>query len=94
MAHTDTQLDLRGLRDKPLGVQERITARLLVTQFALRSPEYTDWLIDDLTCQQVEWLHIDELGPDDMREWASTLRHLWPDAAAHLNGLASRVVTA
>lgn len=25
MAHTDTQLDLRGLRDKPLGMQERIT---------------------------------------------------------------------
>ena len=91
--HTSTELDLRDLRDMPRALQERITARILITKFALHSPEYTDWLLDDLTNQDVEWLVIDELSAADMCEWARTLHGLWDDAARHLEAQAARVAS-
>lgn len=86
--HTSDQLDLRGFRDMPSGRSERITARLLITSYALASPAATDALLDDLTNPEVQWLHIDGLTPGDMREWASLLSGLWDDAADHLRALA------
>lgn len=76
--HTSDQLDLRGVWDRPAADAVRALVRLAVLATKRGIP------VED----GAEWLWIDALTADDMREWADDLADVWPDAAVHLRDLA------
>ena len=76
--HTSDQLDLRGVLDRPGVDAVRTLVRLAVLATRRGIP------VED----GAEWLWIDALTADDMREWADELADVWPDAAGHLRDLA------
>ena len=76
--HTSDQLDLRGVWDRPYVDATRALVRLTILA-TKRGISVEDG---------AQWLWIDALTADDMREWADDLADVWPDAAGHLRDLA------
>lgn len=76
--HTSDQLDLRGVWDRPDADAVRALVRLAILA-TKRGIPFEDG---------AQWLWIDALTADDMREWADDLADVWPDAAGHLRDLA------